>query len=88
MILDHLAQANRPYSAQDVLTNLNGQLGKTEIVNTLDELAAQKKINEKLYGKQKVYMTIQVGSCVVVSFKLNDLLNGAMPRERMSIARL
>jgi 26S proteasome regulatory subunit (ATPase 3-interacting protein) len=55
-----LLQSNRPYSANDIQTNLNGQLGKTAVVNSLEELANEKKINEKVYGKQKVYMALQV----------------------------
>ena len=51
---------NRPYSAQDLLTNLEGKVGKTELVNKLDDLASSNKIIEKVYGKQKVYMAIQV----------------------------
>lgn len=51
---------NRPFSAQDITTNLNGELGKTVIVNTLEKLASDNKIIEKVYGKQKVYMALQV----------------------------
>jgi 26S proteasome regulatory subunit (ATPase 3-interacting protein) len=55
-----LQQSNRPFSANDIQTNLNGQIGKTAVVNSLEELANEKKINEKVYGKQKVYMALQV----------------------------
>lgn len=55
-----MIKENRPFSANDLSTNLNGQLGKTAIVNTLEELANGKKIIEKVYGKQKVYMALQV----------------------------
>jgi 26S proteasome regulatory subunit (ATPase 3-interacting protein) len=55
-----LVKQNRPYSAQDLLNNLEGKVGKTELVNKLDELAGSNKIIEKVYGKQKVYMALQV----------------------------
>jgi 26S proteasome regulatory subunit (ATPase 3-interacting protein) len=60
LIIDYLVKQNRPYSAQDLLNNLEGKVGKTELVNKLDELASANKIIEKIYGKQKVYMAIQV----------------------------
>lgn len=55
-----MVKENRPFSANDICTNLNGQLGKAAIVNVLEELAEDKKIVEKVYGKQKVYMALQV----------------------------
>lgn len=60
VILEFLNKANRPHSAQEVTTNLENKLGKTAVVNALEELANEKKINEKVYGKQKVYMALQV----------------------------
>ncbi len=59
-MLEFLRKENRPFSAQDVATSLGGQLGKSAVVKILDELAAEKKINEKIYNKSKVFMTLQV----------------------------
>jgi hypothetical protein len=59
-VLEYLKKENRPLSAQDIATNLAGQVGKTALVKLLDELAADNKINEKVYNKSKVFMTLQV----------------------------
>lgn len=58
-ILDYLQQQNRPYSAVDIFTNLHKEIGKTAVVKCLEALAEQKKIVEKIYGKQKVYAPLQ-----------------------------
>lgn len=60
IILDFLKKENRPFNAQDLVARLDGKLPKTAIAKTLDELAAEKKINEKVYNKQKIYMALQV----------------------------
>ncbi|KAG9350163.1 hypothetical protein JZ751_026516 [Albula glossodonta] len=61
LILDYLNEKNRPYSAQDVFTNLQKQhgLGKTAVVKAMELLAQQGKIKEKVYGKQKIYFADQ-----------------------------
>ncbi|XP_067274918.1 homologous-pairing protein 2 homolog [Pseudorasbora parva] len=60
-ILAYLNEKNRPYSAQDVFTNLQKQfgLGKTAVVKAMDQLAQEGKIKEKVYGKQKIYFADQ-----------------------------
>ncbi|XP_041824628.1 homologous-pairing protein 2 homolog [Melanotaenia boesemani] len=60
-ILAYLNEKNRPYSAQDVFCNLQKQygLGKTAVVKALELLAADGKIKEKTYGKQKIYFADQ-----------------------------
>lgn len=70
MVLDHLIKENRPFSAQDIANALTGKLGKTAIVNALDELAKEEKIIEKTYGKQKVYMALQVCSILMQNNKI------------------
>jgi hypothetical protein len=47
-------------NANDVHANLNGQASKTQVTNFLEELATEKKVIEKVYGKQKIYMASQV----------------------------
>ncbi|KAI7803854.1 homologous-pairing protein 2 homolog [Triplophysa rosa] len=60
-ILAYLNEKNRPYSAQDVFTNLQKQcgLGKTAVVKAMEQLAQEGKIREKVYGKQKIYFADQ-----------------------------
>ena len=60
LVFEFMQKENRPYSAQDVTNALNGQITKTNVINVLEDLAKKKKITEKVYGKQKVYMLIQV----------------------------
>lgn len=55
-----MVDQNRPLSAQDITTNLNTDLGKTKIASLLEKLATDKRIIEKTYGKQKIYMALQV----------------------------
>ncbi|XP_061089223.1 homologous-pairing protein 2 homolog [Conger conger] len=61
VILDYLNEKNRPYSAQDVFSNLQKVhgLGKTAVVKAVELLAQQGKIKEKIYGKQKIYFADQ-----------------------------
>lgn len=59
-VLSYLNKQNRPYSAGDVFSNLHGQFGKTAVQKALENLASLGKVNEKVYGKQKVYSPKQV----------------------------
>uniref|UniRef100_A0A3B4FU76 Homologous-pairing protein 2 homolog n=1 Tax=Pundamilia nyererei TaxID=303518 RepID=A0A3B4FU76_9CICH len=61
VILAYLNEKNRPYSAQDVFSNLQKQhgLGKTAVVKAMELLALEGKIKEKIYGKQKIYFADQ-----------------------------
>ncbi|XP_071327659.1 homologous-pairing protein 2 homolog [Trachinotus anak] len=77
-ILAYLNEKNRPYSAQDVFCNLQKQhgLGKTAVVKAMELLAAEGKIKEKTYGKQKIYFADQA------QFKdVNDADLKAMDRQ-------
>jgi hypothetical protein len=47
-------------SANDILSNFTGQLTKSVIDKALETLTSDQKIIEKLYGKQKVFMALQV----------------------------
>lgn len=55
----YLQNQNRPYSANDIVTNLHKEYGKGAVQKALDELVSQNKIIEKVYGKQKVYCVLQ-----------------------------
>ncbi|XP_075033486.1 homologous-pairing protein 2 homolog isoform X2 [Mixophyes fleayi] len=61
IILKYLNDQNRPYSSQDVFSNLQRDhgLGKTAVVKAMELLAQQGKIKEKVYGKQKIYFADQ-----------------------------
>ncbi|XP_041718839.1 homologous-pairing protein 2 homolog [Coregonus clupeaformis] len=61
VIFAYLNEKNRPYSAQDVFSNLQKQhgLGKTAVVKAMEQLAQEGKIKEKTYGKQKIYFADQ-----------------------------
>lgn len=58
-VYKYLKDQNRPYSANDIVQNINKEFGKTAVQKALDELAQDEKILEKTYGKQKVYCIIQ-----------------------------
>ncbi|PAA76096.1 hypothetical protein BOX15_Mlig033336g19 [Macrostomum lignano] len=58
-VLDYMRDANRPYSVNDVFSNLHKAVGKTAIQRALDSLVSAGLINEKTYGKQKVYVVKQ-----------------------------
>ncbi|KAM4691097.1 homologous-pairing protein 2 homolog [Rhinophrynus dorsalis] len=62
IILKYLNDQNRPYSSQDVFSNLqrDHSLGKTAVIKAMELLAQQGKIKEKIYGKQKIYFADQV----------------------------
>lgn len=70
---DFLAKQNRPMSANDILNNFVGQLTKTNITNALEQLSTEKKIIEKVYGKQKVFMTLQSANCATFKQDIRDL---------------
>ncbi|KAK6311618.1 hypothetical protein J4Q44_G00172820 [Coregonus suidteri] len=61
VIFAYINEKNRPYSAQDVFSNLQKQhgLGKTAVVKAMEQLAQEGKIKEKTYGKQKIYFADQ-----------------------------
>ncbi|CAL8273316.1 unnamed protein product [Lota lota] len=61
LIFAYLNEKNRPYSTQDVFSNLQKQhgLGKTAVVKAMEQLAVEGKIKEKIYGKQKIYFADQ-----------------------------
>ena len=54
-----MADQNRPYSTNDIVMNLRKEFGKTAVQNALDNLVIEKKLTEKVNGKQKVYVINQ-----------------------------
>ena len=59
IVLKYMADKNRPYSTNDIVMNLRKEFGKTAVQNALDNLVIEKKLTEKLNGKQKVYVINQ-----------------------------
>lgn len=57
--LQYLNVQNRPYSAIDIFNNLHKAHGQTALKKALEILAADGKIVEKTYGKQKIYFADQ-----------------------------
>ncbi|XP_037093160.1 homologous-pairing protein 2 homolog isoform X1 [Pollicipes pollicipes] len=58
-IFKYLFDQNRPYSVTDIHMNLHKEYGKTAIQKSLDTLVEERKVLEKVYGKQKVYVVNQ-----------------------------
>ena len=59
-VLHYLNVQNRPYSAIDIFNNLHKAHGQTTVKKVLETLAADGKIVEKTYGKQKVMGSLSV----------------------------
>lgn len=57
-VLKYLQNQNRPFSANDLVSNLK-DYGKSAIQKGLDDLVSKGKVLEKVYGKQKVYCIVQ-----------------------------
>lgn len=60
-VFKYLAQANRPYSANDVTQNLLNEHSKAQVTKALEQLAQDGRVMEKENGKQKVYCALQGG---------------------------
>ncbi|XP_043240566.1 homologous-pairing protein 2 homolog [Amphibalanus amphitrite] len=58
-VFKYLHDQNRPYSVTDIHMNLHKEYGKTAVQKSLDALVEEKKVMEKVYGKQKVYVVNQ-----------------------------
>ncbi|XP_027048309.1 homologous-pairing protein 2 homolog [Pocillopora damicornis] len=54
-VLAYLTKQNRPYSAIDIFSNLHKEYGKTAVQRSLEKLASEGTITEKINGKQKAY---------------------------------
>ena len=58
-VLKYLTNQNRPYSVNDLVANLRGEIPKKMMEKALDGLVADGKVKEKLNGKQKAYVVNQ-----------------------------
>ena len=61
-VFQYMKVQNRPYSINDIVSNLHHEYGKTAVQKVIDKLVAGGKIFEKVYGKQKVYCVVQDSS--------------------------
>ncbi|KAI4467675.1 tbp-1 interacting protein [Holotrichia oblita] len=58
-VLRFMQTQNRPFSANDVMQNVQKEHTKTTVQKALDKLVNENKLFEKIYGKQKVYCVVQ-----------------------------
>ncbi|XP_063990682.1 homologous-pairing protein 2 homolog [Diachasmimorpha longicaudata] len=54
-----LKTQNRPYNFNDIVSKLPNEKSKAAIQQALEKLKKEKKIFEKVYGKQKIYCVCQ-----------------------------
>ncbi|PNF43829.1 Homologous-pairing protein 2-like protein [Cryptotermes secundus] len=59
VVIKYLRGQNRPYSSNDIFSNLHEEIRKPSVQKALDYLVQQGRITEKVYGKQKVYVVKQ-----------------------------
>nr|XP_033322994.1 homologous-pairing protein 2 homolog [Megalopta genalis]XP_033322995.1 homologous-pairing protein 2 homolog [Megalopta genalis]XP_033322996.1 homologous-pairing protein 2 homolog [Megalopta genalis] len=59
IVYNFMKVQNRPYSVNDIVSNLHNEYGKNSVQKAIDKLVAEGKIFEKVYGKQKVYCPVQ-----------------------------
>ncbi|XP_011690222.1 PREDICTED: homologous-pairing protein 2 homolog [Wasmannia auropunctata] len=58
-VYNYMKTQNRPYSVNDVVTNLHNEYNKNAVQKAMDQLVADGKLFEKVYGKQKIYCAVQ-----------------------------
>ncbi|KAJ2718163.1 PSMC3 interacting protein [Coemansia sp. Benny D115] len=58
-VLDYICKTNRPYSANDISSQLHGLVSPAQAKKILNDLADEGKINRKANGKQQIFYAIQ-----------------------------
>ncbi|KAJ2883926.1 hypothetical protein IWW38_005486, partial [Coemansia aciculifera] len=58
-VLDYLQKVNRPYSANDISSQLHGLVSPAQAKKVLNALADDGKIQRKDNGKQQIFFAIQ-----------------------------
>ncbi|XP_003705703.1 homologous-pairing protein 2 homolog [Megachile rotundata] len=58
-VYKYMKVQNRPYSINEIVSNLHNEYGKSAVQKAVDKLVAEGKVFEKVYGKQKVYCPVQ-----------------------------
>ncbi|CAK9832709.1 Homologous-pairing protein 2 homolog [Anthophora retusa] len=59
IVYKYMKIQNRPYSINEIVSNLHNEYGKTAVQKAVENLISEGKIFEKVYGKQKVYCPTQ-----------------------------
>lgn len=59
IVIKYLRDQNRPYSTNDIFSNLHEEIKKPTVQKALDKLVGEGRVKEKVYGKQKVYVVKQ-----------------------------
>ena len=73
IIFQYMLEQNRPYSFQNILDNLRGQVKKTSGQRAADKLAADGKIQSKDFGKSRIYFMNQASLPIPDQSKLDQL---------------
>ncbi|KAJ1996959.1 PSMC3 interacting protein [Coemansia thaxteri] len=58
-VLDYLLKTNRPYSANDISSQLHGLVSPAQAKKVLNDLADEEKIQRKANGKQQIFFAAQ-----------------------------
>ncbi|KAJ2327618.1 hypothetical protein GGH92_010016, partial [Coemansia sp. RSA 2673] len=58
-VLDYLLKTNRPYSANDISSQLHGLVSPAQAKKVLNDLADEEKIQRKANGKQQIFFATQ-----------------------------
>ncbi|KAJ2354488.1 hypothetical protein GGF43_003241 [Coemansia sp. RSA 2618] len=58
-VLDYLIKVNRPYSANDISSQLHGLVSPAQAKKILNDLADEEKLQRKINGKQQIFFAIQ-----------------------------
>ncbi|KAJ2450912.1 hypothetical protein EV183_003971 [Coemansia sp. RSA 2336] len=58
-VLDYLVKVNRPYSANDISSQLHGLVSPAQAKKVLNDLADEEKIQRKANGKQQIFYAVQ-----------------------------
>ncbi|KAI8319244.1 TBPIP-domain-containing protein [Martensiomyces pterosporus] len=58
-VLEYLVKSNRPYSANDISSQLHGLVSPAQAKKMLNDLADEGKIERKVNGKQLIFYAIQ-----------------------------
>ncbi|KAJ2655893.1 PSMC3 interacting protein [Coemansia sp. RSA 1199] len=58
-VLDYLVKANRPYSANDISSQLHGLVSPAQAKKLLNDLADEEKLQRKINGKQQIFYATQ-----------------------------
>eukprot|EP00729_Bicosta_minor_P008937 gene8937-1859_t len=58
-IKDYMTDQNRPYNSLSIFLNLRQAISKPQIIKCLGRLVAEGVLEEKAYGKQKMYGPVQ-----------------------------